>query len=394
MTLPLAQGELLWITDDKKLYIGDGTSVPNTLSPVTGFTTEDAKDATAALFAAGTHSGITFTYNDSFNSGAGKIDAALNLADYTGIIRADAFKGSVFADDGSTIGGVELVNAVDGSINLDGTVKGNVIPDTNIAYDLGSATNRFRDLFLSGTSLHLGDAILTSLGSTVDLPPGSTIGGILIPSGDGELLVEGSNYNINIAADDSSILVNASTSTITASMVDSTDVVAETITINKTPATNGIVIHSNASGVDDVTIFGINSYHATATANGAFFNRARGSYASPTAAQAGDDVFNLGFSARASDGNNYPAAFISAEVTAAGTTNGFKGKLKFTVSDDTGVSPTVRLTVDHNGIVGFTSTALTAGGGSGQVISASVSTWMKVTFNGVNYALPLYALNP
>ena len=42
MTLPLAQGELLWITDDKKLYIGDGTSVPNTLSPVTGFTTEDA----------------------------------------------------------------------------------------------------------------------------------------------------------------------------------------------------------------------------------------------------------------------------------------------------------------------------------------------------------------
>ena len=31
-----------------------------------------------------------------------------------------------------------------------GDVSGDIIPDTDIAYDLGSTTNRFRDLYLSG----------------------------------------------------------------------------------------------------------------------------------------------------------------------------------------------------------------------------------------------------
>jgi hypothetical protein len=31
-----------------------------------------------------------------------------------------------------------------------------IIPDTNITYDLGSSTNRFRDLYLSGTTIDLG----------------------------------------------------------------------------------------------------------------------------------------------------------------------------------------------------------------------------------------------
>ena len=37
-----------------------------------------------------------------------------------------------------------------------GSVSTHIIPDTNIAYDLGSPTNRFRDLYLSSNTIHLG----------------------------------------------------------------------------------------------------------------------------------------------------------------------------------------------------------------------------------------------
>ncbi len=37
-----------------------------------------------------------------------------------------------------------------------GSVSGHIVPDTNVAYDLGSSTYRFRDLYLSGSTINLG----------------------------------------------------------------------------------------------------------------------------------------------------------------------------------------------------------------------------------------------
>ena len=54
--------------------------------------------------------------------------------------------GSVFADD-STV----MIDSILAAVNLDGTIRGNVIPVADAAYDLGSATNQFKDLHLSGT---------------------------------------------------------------------------------------------------------------------------------------------------------------------------------------------------------------------------------------------------
>lgn len=219
---PLVQGELLWITDDKKLYIGDGVTLANALAPVTGYGDAQARDAAASIFTAATHSGISFSYNgdtelsatvsypallqnlslNGFNiTGTGNIAITGNLT-VDGLQTSD-FKGTVSADD-STI----LVNAVDGSINLNGTVKGDIIPDQNEAYDLGSAAYRFKDLYLSGTSLFLGAAEISAIGAAVDLPIGSTIGGVSLV-GDG--VIPGSNYNINIVGDDSTLLVNCGT---------------------------------------------------------------------------------------------------------------------------------------------------------------------------------------
>jgi hypothetical protein len=54
---------------------------------------------------------------------------------------------------------------------------GNIIPSANITYDLGSSTNRWRDLWLSGNTINLGSALLSAVGNTIQLPAGSTVGG-------------------------------------------------------------------------------------------------------------------------------------------------------------------------------------------------------------------------
>lgn len=197
MTIPLAEGELLWITDEQKLYIGNGTSLAGVLSSVTGYTDENAQDAAGALFANGVHTGITFNYGVT-QDGADRIDATINLSSYNGPIKGD-LSGSVFADTSTLI-----IDGTNGKVNLDGTINGNVIPDTNEAYDLGSLSYRFRDLYLSGSSIYLGNATISASGNAVDLPIGSTIGGQPL----GGFI---DDYKGNIIGDDSSIMVNTST---------------------------------------------------------------------------------------------------------------------------------------------------------------------------------------
>jgi hypothetical protein len=126
--------------------------------------------------------------------------------------------GSVFADDSTfTIGDDSsrepLVDATSGKINLDGTVKGNIIPDENETYNIGSLTNKFNRLYLSesAASLWIGNAVIGSTASAINLPAGSTVGGVPIGSGlgSGDGVSQGSTYKINIAAADSTLIVDS-----------------------------------------------------------------------------------------------------------------------------------------------------------------------------------------
>ena len=60
MTQPLAAGELIFVTNTNKLYIGNGTVLGGI--PVTEYTDEQARDASAAMFVTGTHNSITCNY--------------------------------------------------------------------------------------------------------------------------------------------------------------------------------------------------------------------------------------------------------------------------------------------------------------------------------------------
>jgi len=96
-----------------------------------------------------------------------------------------------------------LVDAENNKINLDGTVKGDIIPDTNVAYDIGSATKRFKDLYLSGNTINLG-------GTAISVESGELkLGGVKIPSQtdlDTSIAdVTAGKFSFNITGDDSTV---------------------------------------------------------------------------------------------------------------------------------------------------------------------------------------------
>lgn len=95
LTITPLTGELIYDTTTGQLFVGNGSTVGG--ATTTGISTEDAQDTAAALFTTGSHSGITFAYNDA----AGRIDATVTVA-ATGPFDGD-LTGSVFADDSTLL---------------------------------------------------------------------------------------------------------------------------------------------------------------------------------------------------------------------------------------------------------------------------------------------------
>lgn len=224
-----AEGELIYVTNTGAIWVGNGSTAGGIL--VANADDQTIKDLAASLLTEGSHSGISYTYDGTVINSVLQPD----LSNYAGIIRADAFVGSVFADDSSLVN--PLVDAVDGTINLDGTIKGNVIPGTTNTYDLGSSASTFRRIYVGSTGLNVGNATITNpSGSIIDLPVGSTVGGTLIGGGGGGGgVVEGATYKINIAASDSSVIIDHTTKTVTASsFVGALDGNVSTSVITKT----------------------------------------------------------------------------------------------------------------------------------------------------------------
>jgi len=72
-----------------------------------------------------------------------------------------------------------------------GAISESLIPADNETYDLGSSDFRFRDLYLSGSTINLGGATISTIDGNVALPAGSKIGGINA----GTIILKGSVAN-------------------------------------------------------------------------------------------------------------------------------------------------------------------------------------------------------
>ena len=81
---------------------------------------------------------------------------------------------SIFDLRRESLGGTTI--SVGSAVDLT-NVTSSVVPIADITYDLGTVTNRWRDLYLSGNSLHLGNAVITATGNAIILPAGTVVNG-------------------------------------------------------------------------------------------------------------------------------------------------------------------------------------------------------------------------
>lgn len=321
MVPKLANGELLWITDAKKLYIGDGTTASSALPPVTGFNAEDAQDAAAALFTTSpTHSAISFAYDDL----AGKLTATVDLANYNGVIKASSFNGSVVADDSTT-----LVDAVLGLITGDvvGNVEGNLFSTNtgNIVLNTSAATAVF-------TGNVTGNLVGNVTGNTTGYHTGDVKGSVF--------------------ADNSSILVDA-VDGIFFGTVDTGDIRITTDTITSTDLSIGTTttpINSLQLHTDFLTYRTISD-----PVNGKYITmtQSRGTLTSPTAVQAGDELGGVLVRAFSNSSTSAVAGAFGFVVDSTAVISGgsfIKSKAVIAASSDTSQDLANALVIDSAGI--------------------------------------------
>jgi hypothetical protein len=80
-------------------------------------------------------------------------------------------------------GNVVIGTNASNSLIINSRIASNIVPIADVQYNLGSPELRFKDLFLSGNTVHIGSSTLSSSDQGLVLPYGSTVGGVL-PSDD------------------------------------------------------------------------------------------------------------------------------------------------------------------------------------------------------------------
>jgi len=73
-------------------------------------------------------------------------------------------------------------------------IAGHIVPSANITYDLGSPTLRWRDLYLSGTTIDIGGKEISAGPEGIAMPTGSTIGGV----NPGTIVIKGVRTDVSL----------------------------------------------------------------------------------------------------------------------------------------------------------------------------------------------------
>jgi hypothetical protein len=135
----------------------------------------------------------------------------------------------------------ELYLSIGGGGAVDLTaLNTNISPGENETYDLGSPTKRWRDIYLSGSSIHLGTAVITSQYGAVNLPAGSTIGSLALDE----------NYFKTIAvAGQANIVADTGTDTLTVAASSGIALTTNAGTDTLTIANSGVLTNAAGTGI-------------------------------------------------------------------------------------------------------------------------------------------------
>lgn len=152
------EGELVYVTDTKQLWVGDGLTPGGVkVDTVAGSSITSIGDIPDVdVTTSPPNMGEVLVWDGS------QWVPGTVASDGSGIVEGSNYRIGIVGDDSTVI-----INPANSSVNLDGTVKGNITPDANAVHDLGSDTARFRDLYLSGSTIDLDGTKLGAFGGDI-----------------------------------------------------------------------------------------------------------------------------------------------------------------------------------------------------------------------------------
>lgn len=174
LTITPLQGELIFTTDTQKVFVGDGTTLGG-VAISTDTNSEDVQDIVGPMFTGGTHTGISFSYND----GNGTINATVTgggggsgtVTDVS-VASANGFSGSVA--NSTTTPSITLSTSVTGMLKGNGTAISAAVAGTDFQTPLSAGVDYQEPLTLT-TLGSTGPATL--VGNTLNIPEYAVSGG-------------------------------------------------------------------------------------------------------------------------------------------------------------------------------------------------------------------------
>ena len=174
-TIDTASGNLTIASTGGTTTLSDNVSVGGTLG-VTGeatFASATVSDLTNnRLVIAGTSGALIDTANLTYDGNGFNVNDNVN---FTGDLTVT---GNAEITGNLTLGGnITIGDADTDSITVAADFESHLIPNVDVTYDLGTSDKRWRDLYLSGTSLYLGDVTMSqhNNGLMVHMPGSSTM---------------------------------------------------------------------------------------------------------------------------------------------------------------------------------------------------------------------------
>ncbi|SVA86148.1 uncharacterized protein METZ01_LOCUS139002 [marine metagenome] len=353
-----ADGELIYTTDTKILYIGDGTTVGG--NPVD---------------TAGTAFGANVDLNNFDLIGTGNINTTGNIT----------ITGNITADGNLTLGGnLEIGDATTDTVSFVAKVESHIIPDVDGARNIGASTNKFNQGWFN--AVHVAQDVIAAEVNANIIADDSTVllnkaTGAMNTSGtfkgdvnadDSTSFYDATTKAVNagagtftgevqattftgtlvgdvkgsVFADDSTVLVDGingalSNGTLTFSEgvldINSIPVVGKRLTIGKNTdtETQGINFKAGSAAGKVIDVEGLTD---GANSTGFDFTVSRGDLATKTAVQDGDDLVNIKISAH--DGTNTDtvssAILFGAEPGATIANGAVPGVISIVATPDNG----------------------------------------------------------
>jgi len=372
LTITPESGELIYTTDTKKVYVGDGGTAGGTI--VTG-TTSVVQDTTPQL-------GGNLDLNSNNIIGTGNINI-------TGTITAT---GNINLGDGA---GGDV-------ITIGGSIDGSLIPDEDLSYSIGSTTKRFLNVHAVQADIQgsitadaisadvLADDSTVIIDSTTQNITGNNFTGTLFTGdtvGSHTGSVDG-DVNGSVFGDDSSPLVDAVASELVGN-VNTPNLIVNGL--NSEAASTKL--NYAANDAINSTLLGEIIFQEQSVSKGFIQGRRNSIYISTeevsgtTGITINDDLTVFGGQhVRINPSNTVfskptDALQVDGDATITGTiSSSFVGSL---ASDNS------TMVVDNNGTI--VNLAFTGEVGNTPGDTGSVDSWLEVTVNGATKYIPLYA---